>query len=74
MKPNVDQLLEQAMKLPSEARAALAGYLLESLEQPTDENVEAEWELEIRRRLKELDSGEVEAVPWPEARRKILGK
>jgi len=67
------KLLEEALKLPSEARAALAGSLIDSLDEIVDEDAEAVWATELSRRLQELDSGAVRAVPWAEARRRIVG-
>jgi putative addiction module component (TIGR02574 family) len=74
MEPNAARLFEEAMKLPPEARAALAGSLIESLDRGVDEGAEAEWEAEIARRLTELDSHQVRSVPWSEARRIISGR
>lgn len=74
MKQDPTDLLKEALKLPPEARAALAGYLLESLDQEVDEGAEAAWQAEIDRRLRELDSGKVKPIPWSEARRKITGR
>ena len=70
MPPDPVKLLEEALKLSPEARAALAASLLESL----DEDAEAAWAAEIARRLHELDSGAVTPIPWSEARRMILGR
>jgi putative addiction module component (TIGR02574 family) len=67
----VSELLKKAMTLPPEARAALAGSLLESLDDVVDESAEEEWSKEIARRIQELDSGRVEPIPWAEARRQI---
>ena len=39
---------------------------------PDEDNVEEFWAEEIRRRLDELDSGKVKAVPLEEARRQIF--
>ena len=74
MKQDPNDLLKEALKLPPEARAALAGSLLDSLDQEVDENAEAAWHAEIDRRLRELDSGKVKLVPWSEARRRISGR
>lgn len=74
MTPDPVKLLEEALKLTPEARAALAGSLLESLEEGADEGAEAAWAVEIAKRIHELDSGAVAPVPWPEARRMILGR
>jgi putative addiction module component (TIGR02574 family) len=74
MIPDPARLLEEALKLSPEARAALAASLLESLEKDVDEGVEAAWAAEIVRRTHELNSGAVAPVPWSEARRRILGR
>ncbi len=74
MKQDPTDLLKEALKLPPEARAALAGCLLESLDQEVDEGAEAAWQVEIDRRLREIDSGKVKPIPWSEARRKIAGR
>ena len=66
------KLLEEALKLSPEARAALAASLLESLDDAVDEDAEAAWAAEVAKRLHELDSGGVTPVPWSEARRMIL--
>jgi len=74
MKRDTTKILEEALKLPIEARAALAGSLLESLDEVVDENVEATWADEIARRVDELNKGRVKTVPWSEARRRILSR
>ena len=71
MTPEVSELLEKALSLPPEARAALAGSLLESLDDCVDSNAEEEWNLEIARRIQELDSGRAKTIPWADARRQI---
>lgn len=71
MSPEVSDLLKKALALPPEARAALAGSLLESLDDTVDQGAEEEWNREIARRIGELDSGKVKPIPWEEARRQI---
>ncbi len=66
-------LLQEALKLPVNARAAIAASLLDSLDSDVDEAAEEAWRVEIQRRLAELDNGSVETVSWPEARRRIVG-
>jgi putative addiction module component (TIGR02574 family) len=73
MKQDPSNLLKEALKLPPEGRAALAGALLDSLDQEVDQEAEAAWEAEIDRRLRDLDSG-VRPIPWSEARVKISGR
>ena len=65
------KLLAEALKLPAQDRAAVAGQLLRSLDEQVDEDAEAAWIEEIGRRIRELDSGAVEAVSWSQARDRI---
>jgi putative addiction module component (TIGR02574 family) len=74
MKQNITEILKEALKLPPEARAALAGTLLDSLEETVDRDAESAWEAEIVMRLKEIDEGKVNLVPWAEARTRIAGQ
>ncbi|MGO9861990.1 MAG: addiction module protein [Terriglobales bacterium] len=71
MAQEVSEVLKKALALPPEARAALAGSLLESLDDTLDVAAEEEWSQEIARRIAELDSGKVKPIPWAEARRQI---
>jgi putative addiction module component (TIGR02574 family) len=72
MNREVSEILEKALMLPPEARAALANSLLDSLDESVDLAAEEEWNREIARRIQEIDSGKVKPVPWQEARRQIL--
>jgi putative addiction module component (TIGR02574 family) len=73
MTDELKSLLQRALRLPPEARAALAGSLLDSLDQEVDDDAEAAWSSEIARRVSELDSGKVQTIPWSEVRRGLLG-
>lgn len=73
---NSDALLEEALTLPAKERAQLAAKLLRSLDDEDDDTFDqaeydAAWGDEIARRMKALDDGTVQAVPWEEARRRI---
>jgi putative addiction module component (TIGR02574 family) len=74
MKENIVEILKEALKLPPEARAALAGTLLDSLDETVDRDAESAWEAEIVMRLKEIDEGKVNLIPWAEARARIAGQ
>ena len=73
MNATAKQLYDNALHLPDSERAELAAWLIESLDPDVDREVDEAWDAEIKRRIDELDSGAVAAVPWPEARRMILG-
>lgn len=73
MQADVRALIEAALKLPPEARGAIAGRLLDSLQDDDmDPDVEAAWNAEIARRIEQLDSGEVKTILWSETRQRIL--
>lgn len=74
MNDRTRKLLEEALRLTPEERAALAGTLIESLDEEVDEGAEAAWADEIEKRIREIDSGQVKTVPWAVARRMILGE
>ena len=57
------ELESQALKLPRRERARLAHRLISSLEQDVDADAEKLWLAEAERRLAELKSGKVAAIP-----------
>jgi putative addiction module component (TIGR02574 family) len=65
------QLLDEALRLSEEERAALAGELIQSLDGDVDADVEVVWSAEIRSRLDRVDAGTAVTIPWSEARRRI---
>ncbi|PYV57426.1 MAG: addiction module antitoxin RelB [Acidobacteria bacterium] len=68
MSPEVSDLLNRALSLPAEERAALANTLLDSIE-PAQDSVEEAWDKEVARRMKDLEAGRAVTVPWEELRR-----
>jgi putative addiction module component (TIGR02574 family) len=71
MGQNAQRILSEAMELSLEERASIAEQLIQSLDGPPDENVEAAWQKEVERRIKEIDNGEVELLDWEEVRAKL---
>ncbi|MGH8457119.1 MAG: addiction module protein [Stenotrophobium sp.] len=67
MSPNVEQITESVLSLPSEARALLADRLVESLDSAEDGYIHRLWVTEARRRLQEARSGQIKTVPGSEA-------
>lgn len=65
------QLLNEALRLTEEERAALAGELIQSLEHEVDPDAEAAWSTEIRTRVERVEAGAATRVSWAEARRRI---
>jgi len=65
------EALGLALELPADERAALAHDLLASLDGPADAGAAQAWEVEITRRLDELERGQVQTVDADEALRRI---
>ena len=61
MPPNLDDIQAEAMKLSIEERAELADRLWASLEPQAD--VDAAWAVEIERRVRQLETSEIETIP-----------
>jgi len=74
MTEETTELLKKALALPERERADLACTLMDSLDAAVDHEVEAAWSEEIARRIRELESGAVKAIPWEEVRRRISAK
>jgi putative addiction module component (TIGR02574 family) len=72
MKTSTTDLFKQALDLDERDRATLAGLLIESLEEEPDQDLEGVWRAEVERRVAELESGDVKAVPWEEVKAKLL--
>ena len=73
MVKNTETILIEALKLPVQERAALASRLLASLDEQVDEGVDAAWDQEIAKRLKDIDEGKVQMIPWATVRAEMRG-
>jgi len=59
----VEQIVDEALALPSEARALLADRLVESLDPAEDACVRQLWVAEALRRRDEVRNGQVQTIP-----------
>lgn len=71
MSRQMEDLYEEASQLTENERAELAGKLLESLEGEPDPAVEMAWAAEVERRVKQVENGEVELIPWEKVREEL---
>lgn len=71
MAKSARELFEEAMRLAPEERATLMRLLVDTLDAESEEGVEEAWRVEIERRIADLDSGVVEAIPWEELRARL---
>jgi putative addiction module component (TIGR02574 family) len=65
------ELFEEAMKLGPEERATLIRLLIDTLDAESQGGAEDAWRAEVERRIAELDSGTVDAVPWEDLRARL---
>jgi putative addiction module component (TIGR02574 family) len=68
---DLSQLETELLSLPSEARAALAQKLLDSLEDVSEAEFDRLWGEESAKRAAQVDSGKVRAIPAEEVARKV---
>jgi putative addiction module component (TIGR02574 family) len=74
MSPEVSKLLEQALALSVDEQEALAESLISNLGGKVDEAVVAAWDVEIKKRIADLDSGKAKTIPWSEVHQRNLNK
>ncbi len=67
MNLTVEQIAEEALSLPSEARALLADRLVESLDPAEDGYVHQLWIAEARRRRDDVRNARIQTIPGDEA-------
>ncbi len=65
------KILDEALALPAEERAALVDALSASLE-PAE--LSPEWHAELRRRIEAIESGEATLVSWDDVRARLQAK
>jgi putative addiction module component (TIGR02574 family) len=68
--PKADELIDEAMSLPVELRAQLVDKLLKSLN-PSQAEIDKLWAVEAERRVADIESGKVQAVPGEKVFEKI---
>jgi putative addiction module component (TIGR02574 family) len=77
MRMSLDQIVEAASHLPREQVAEVVDRLTAKLRAEVDPESEPLWKQETRRRLAELESGRVQAIPGDRVSdeiRKIVGR
>lgn len=77
MSLTLDQITEEAMKLPADSKALLADKLVESLESEDLDESQRLWSAEAIRRRDEIRSGQAQPVPGEqvlEEVRRLVGR
>ncbi len=71
MRRRFEQLYREALELPEADRAELAGLLIRSFDPPPEPDVEAAWDEVIEQRIREIEGGTVETIPWEQVRAEL---
>ncbi len=69
-----DKILEEALLLPADERASLVEKLLQSLNLPTEAEVNRLWVEEAERRVSQIEAGQVELIPGEQVFARIRAK
>ena len=71
MNARVDQLLDEALLLPTDQRSVLVVALLDSIEGSDDAVISEAWQVEILRRKAGLRDGSIHATPWADTKARL---
>lgn len=74
MHTNIEELTKETMALDIEDRAALAGRLILSLDEPTPSELERMWLEESERRLEAYRAGRTQGIPADDVFRRALSE
>ena len=69
-----DKVFNEALSLPSDARMSLVEKLLASLNLPTHAEIDRLWAEEAKRRVSQIDRGDMELISGDEVFAKIRRK
>ena len=69
-----NKVFEEALSLPSDERVSLVEKLLTSLNLPIQEEIDQLWAEEAKRRVSQMERGEVKLIPGNEVFAKIRRK
>lgn len=74
MAASVEEITKEVVELPRHQRLALVRLLLD-LDQPgTSEEIEQAWDEEIRARVKAVDEGRANGIPYEQIRNEMAGR
>lgn len=71
---SIEELMKHAMTLPDGDRLELAEQLIGSIEHLNASEVEAAWDVEIDRRIEDVEKGHVKLIEHDEAMKQMFGE
>jgi len=74
MESSTFKILKEALLLPADERAHLVERLLQSLNLPTEDEVNRLWRDEAERRISQIGAGKVDLIPGEQVFARIRAK
>lgn len=74
MARKAQRIIDEASKLPKKQQVEVLARLMDVLDQQTPPDVAAAWDAEIKRRIKDIDSGKAKMIPWQTVRKRLWGR
>ncbi len=74
MARTLDDIRDEVLALDVEERGAVADAVWESFLTDEEREIQAAWIEEAERRLNDIRSGRVKAIPWEQVRAELLAK
>jgi putative addiction module component (TIGR02574 family) len=74
MTTTLKQLTLEALELPVQERAKLAHDLINSIDEESAEDMASAWDLELKKRVREIREGRVKGIPAEEVFAKLEEK
>jgi putative addiction module component (TIGR02574 family) len=68
------QLMHDALELSVSERAELAHILITSIDESAGEDISSAWDIELKRRVREIQEGKVKGIPAEEVFAKLEAK
>ncbi len=70
-KLSADSIIKEALDMSENERAKIAEILISSLHEQPSREIDEAWHKEIEHRVSEIDSGEIECIPWEDVRNRL---
>ena len=68
---STEEVISEVMSLPPDARAIVADRLLMSLDSPRRKEIDILWAEEVERRVRQIETGEVNPIPGEDVFKEI---
>ncbi len=66
-----EDLIKEALSMPENMRAKIAERLIASLHGKPSREIDEAWHLEMESRVRQIDTGEVQCIPWEDIRNRL---